>query len=245
VEVDIGSTGAPHGPTSGGSRTTTSVGPAAAEAADQLARVIAARLGGRAVAAGVERADGVVSWAEALRAGSGERAVGRRPRDRRGYLVPLFFDHLHVGRGMSGAVHVTEVEVDTRLGRTRVRRVWAGIAAGRIWAPRLARSQAEGSIVQGIGFALYEQRRSDPVTGRVLTANLEDYRITGIADTPEMVVHFHEAGWDHVPGGGIGLGEVATVAVAASVGNAIHNATGWRPHDLPVRPDRMLAGLGA
>jgi len=99
--------------------------------------------------------------------------------------------------------------------------------------------------VQGIGFALYEQRRGDPASGRVLTTNLEDYRVAGIADTPEITVHFHEAGFDHVPGGGIGLGEVAAVAVAASVGNAIFNATGWRPRDLPVRPDRMLTGLGA
>lgn len=62
---------------------------------------------------------------------------------------------------------------------------------------------------------------------------------------PCCTIHFHEGGWDHVPGGAVGLGEVATIGVAASVGNAIYNATGWRPTELPVRPDRLLHGLRA
>jgi xanthine dehydrogenase YagR molybdenum-binding subunit len=140
-------------------------------------------------------------------------------------------------------VHVTEVEVDTRLGRVRATRVWGGVAAGRIYNTRLARSQCEGSIIQGVGFALYEQRHTDPATGAVLTANLEDYRIPGIGDVPEMEIYFHQDGWDHVRGGGVGLGEVATLGVAASVGNAVFNATGWRPRELPIRPDRLLEGL--
>jgi xanthine dehydrogenase YagR molybdenum-binding subunit len=58
-----------------------------------------------------------------------------------------------------------------------------------------------------------------------------------------MQIHFDESGFEHVSGGGVGLGEVSTMAVAASLGNAIHNATGWRPYHLPVRPDRLLEGL--
>ncbi len=204
-----------------------------------------ARVGGTAAdAAGVRTADGLLSWPDVLAACDGEQATGRRERDRRGYAVPfLSMDHMRIGRGISGAVHVTEVEVDTRLGTTRVLRVWSGLAVGRIWAPRLARNQAEGSVVQGLSFALFEERGHDPNTGEILTANLEDYRIAGIGDTPEITVHFHEQGWEHVPGGGIGLGEVATIAVAASVGNAVRHATGWRPTELPVRPDRVLEGL--
>ena len=56
-------------------------------------------------------------------------------------------------------------------------------------------------------------------------------------------MHFHQEGWDHVPGRGIGLGEVATIAVAAAVGNAVHHATGWRPTERPIRPDRVLDGV--
>jgi xanthine dehydrogenase YagR molybdenum-binding subunit len=216
IRVEIGRTGTVPGPPSTGSQATTSIAPAARDAARRL---------------------------RALGIADGARVVGRRHRDRRGYLTPFSLRGLAVGRGLSAAVHVTEVEVDTRLGRIRPLRVWGGIAVGHIYAPRLARSQCEGGIVQGIGFALYEQRHADPLTGRVLTVNLEDYRLPGIGDTPEITIHFHTEGWDHVNGGGVGLGEISTIGVAASVGNAVHNATGWRPYDLPIRPDRLLEGL--
>ena len=109
-------------------------------------------------------------------------------------------------------MHVTEVEVDTRLGTVRPLRVWAASPSGHIYEERLARSQCEGGVVQGIGYALYEERHIDPVTGIVLTENLEDYRIPGIGDTPEIAVHFHQDGFEHVTGGGVGLGEISTIA---------------------------------
>ncbi|WP_030911487.1 molybdopterin-dependent oxidoreductase [Streptosporangium amethystogenes] len=216
VRVEIGRTGTVYGPPSIGSRTTTSVAPAVRDAARRLRE---------------------------LGLTDGARVVGRRRRDRHGYLTPIAMAGMALGRGFSGAVHVTEVEVDTRLGAVRPLRVWAGIAVGHIYAERLARSQCEGGVVQGIGYALYEERLVDPVTGIVLTANLDDYRIPGIGDTPEITVHFHRDGWEHVNGHGVGVGEISTIGVAASVGNAVHNATGWRPHDLPIRPDRLLEGI--
>jgi len=109
--------------------------------------------------------------------------------------------------------------------------------------------EALGDLV-GLDVGLGHQDRSDgssdqrdPQTGLTLTSNLEDYRIPQLGDTPEITIHFHEPGWEHVPGGGVGLGEVATISPAASVGNAIFNATGFRPTVLPVRPDRLLEGL--
>ncbi len=224
VEVRLGrSTAATtHGPTSGGSRTTVSVWPTAREAAQRLRALV----------------DGPVSGAH-----DGLSATATRGGDRGLRAVPITSDHLQVGRGFSGAVHVTEVEVDTRTGRTRVLTVKGGIAAGRIHVPELARSQCEGSIIQGIGLALYESQVLDPHTGLTLSSTLDDYRIPQLGDTPEIEIHFHEDGWDRVPGGGVGLGEVATISPAASVGNAIHHATGWRPLTLPVRPDRVLEAL--
>jgi xanthine dehydrogenase YagR molybdenum-binding subunit len=230
IRVEIGRTTSAHGPTSGGSRTTTSVAPAVQDAARLLRKEL-----------GIENG----SIADRLDAASGTRVRGKRQRDRHGYLTPFAMNGIAFGRGMSGAVHVTEVEVDTRLGKTRVTRVWAGIAAGHIYNERLAYSQCAGSIIQGVGFALHEERHLDPATGVVLTDNLEDYRIPGIGDTPEIEVHFHQDGWDHVTGGGIGIGELATVGVAASIGNAVRNATGWSPVDLPIRPDRLLEGMHA
>ncbi|MFC3995864.1 molybdopterin-dependent oxidoreductase [Nocardiopsis sediminis] len=237
IRVETGSGDAAHGPGSTGSRTTASVAPAAAEAA----RLLRKELGSRTPSA---PASGALP-PETLDTAAGVRVTGRRRRDRRGYVTPFAMGDVTIGRGFSGAVHIMEVEVDTLLGTVRATRCWAGISAGRIYAERLARNQVEGAIVQGVGYALFEQRVTDPATGTVLTDNLEDYRIPGIGDTPEIEVHFHHEGWEHVPGGGVGLGEVATVGVAAAIGNAVRDATGWRPRHLPIRPDRLLEGIGS
>ena len=102
------------------------------------------------------------------------------------------FAHLEAGAGTPSAVEIAEVEVDMLLGRVRVLHFHSGLAVGRLAAPQLARSQAEGSIVQGIGYALYEGRQIDQTSGQILTTGLEDYRIPGIADTPDMDIHFDE-----------------------------------------------------
>jgi xanthine dehydrogenase YagR molybdenum-binding subunit len=226
VRVELGRTGTVHGPGSVASSATPSIGPAAIDAARRLRAALPA---GPVLAA--------------LGDAEGLRVVGRRRRDRRGYVTPFPIGGLAIGRGFAGAVHLTEVEVDARLATVRVTRVWCGIAAGHIYAERLARSQCEGGIIQGIGYALFEQRHIDPATGVVLTDNLEDYRIPGIGDTPEISLHFHQEGWEHVTGHGVGLGEMSTVGMAASIGNAVYAATGWRPRDLPIRPDRLREGI--
>ncbi len=250
VDVEIGRSSPSHGPTSGGSRTAASVFPtttAATEALrDEVVAVAAGELGlaeARPIDGGIAHRDGVVPWKEALAAAPGVRGAATRGADLARRVVP--FGDSQAGRGLTGAVHLCEVEVDTRLGRTRVLRAWAGLAVGRVLAEGPARSQVEGALVQGIGYALFEERAVDPHTGAVVSASLEDYRIPGMADTPEIEVHFHTEGWEHVPGGGVGIGEVAAVGVAAAVGNAVHHATGWRPTVAPVTPARLLEGLGS
>ncbi len=69
-------------------------------------------------------------------------------------------------------------------------------------------------MIQGLGYALYEARELDPRSGDILSAGMEDYRIPGIADTPGIDVHFDEAGFDHVLGGSVGIGDVGTVATS-------------------------------
>ncbi len=222
VRMGVADGRAPHGPVSGGSRTTPSIWSTTVEAAEQLREVIGARP--------TSEHDGM-------------HARAKRATDRRRGLPVTLPTSIQVGRGFSGALHVSEVEVDTLTGKVRVLTVHGGLAVGRIHSLATARNQCEGSIIQGVGLALYEQQVIDPHTGLTLTSNLEDYRIPQLGDTPEMHIHFHQEGWEHVPGGGVGLGEVATISPAASVGNAIFNATGWRPTHLPIRPDRVLEGL--
>jgi xanthine dehydrogenase YagR molybdenum-binding subunit len=254
VEVEIGRSDLPPGPMAAGSRSTATIVPAALAAAEKLK----GRL--RAAARGQPRDN--APWAELIAAAPDMTIRAERPYDhatrqsdaknplkQSGMIGSVFdwmlrrFAHVSTGRGVAGAVQIAEVEVDTWLGRTRVVRFWSGLTIGKPQVPRLAISQAEGSIIQGIGYALYEGRAYDPASGHVLSAGLEDYRIPGIADTPAMTVYFDEAGFDHVPGGGIGIGEVATVPVAAAIANAMHHATGVRFTDSPMRPDRVLAAL--
>jgi len=255
IEVRLGDSGLAHGPISGGSRTTASIVPAALAAAERLQGELRARTRGKL--------GDNAPWRDILAASPDVAVTAGRPEDSAtaspgvvsplatiGMIGTLFdwiirrFAGIRTGRGATGAVYVAEVEVDTWLGQVRVTRMCAGLSVGRPQVPALARSQVEGSIIQGIGYALYEGRQLDAATGAVLTAGLEDYRIPGIGDTPQMEIHFDEAGFDHVAGGGVGIGEIATLPVAAAVANAIHNATGHRAHALPIRPDRLVALLG-
>jgi xanthine dehydrogenase YagR molybdenum-binding subunit len=254
VEVRLGRSDLPRGPVAAGSRSTASLVPAAQAAAERLK----ARL--RSTTRG--RVGDNAPWPDILAAAPDMALTADRPPDRDGAqadavspltslgLLGSVFDfvlrrfaHLAAGRGTGGTVQVAEVEVDTRLGRTRVVRYWSGLAVGRVQVPALARSQAEGSIIQGLGYALTEARIACPATGRIVSASLDDYRIPGIADTPEIHVHFDEDGFDHVPGGGVGIGEVATVPVAATIATAIRHATGVRCSTAPITPQRLLAGL--
>jgi xanthine dehydrogenase YagR molybdenum-binding subunit len=256
VEVRIGDSRLPEGPGSGGSRTTASVIPPTLLAIQKLKAAIEKNAKRKPVPGSN------APWREMLAASPDLTASGVRPEDAKkmapgiesplkqvGILGWIFgfmmrrFSNLAIGAGVPSSVQVIEVEVDTWLGHIRVVNVHTGIAVGKIAAPALARSQAAGSVIQGIGYALYEAREIDARTGETLSGGMEDYRIPGISDTPVIDVHFDEAGFDHVLGGSVGIGEVATVPTSPAVANAIHNATGIRLNELPIRPDRLISAL--
>jgi len=254
IGVVIGDSALAPGPVSGGSRTTATLVPALLAAADklkaQLRETMRGQIGDNAPWREIIAAsDDIVL--RATRPPDATSAVhrGLSPLQEGGFIGKTFdwvlrrFMHLNTGQGSSGAVYAAEVEVDTLLGHCRVTRYAAGLAVGRVQHPVLARNQVAGSIVQGIGYALYENRQLDQATGAVLTTGLEDYRIPGMADIPEIDIHFDEAGFEHVAGGSIGLGEIATLPVAASIANAVHDATGVRMREIPIRPDRLINAL--
>ena len=224
IEVRIGDSNLPEGPGAGGSRSTASVIPPTLLAVEKLKAAIE-RNARRAPVPGSN-----APWRQLIAASPDLSVSATRPEDekpsapgvrsplREAGLIGIIFSwmmrrmsNIAVGAGVPSSVQVIEVEVDTWLGHVRVLRVHTGIAVGKIAAPALARSQATGSVIQGLGYALYEARETDPRTGDILTAGMEDYRIPGIADTPEFDVHFDEGGFDHVLGGSVGIGEVATV----------------------------------
>ncbi|MCA9489648.1 MAG: molybdopterin-dependent oxidoreductase, partial [Myxococcales bacterium] len=232
IEVEAGISTLVHGPAASGSRCTSSLVPACEDAARLLREELAelARERGLSPDAPI---------AEILRGQPPLRVVGRRRKDDLPPLIPIAMMDFKAGRRFTGTVAVVEVEVDTRLGRVTAKQGHVGVGVGRIVVERLARSQVEGSFVQSLGFALYEQRRLDPGTGRLVTHNLDDYRIPGIGDIPPVDVHFEPRGFEHVRGGAVGVGEVGGVAVPAAVANAVFHATGRRPLRLPLSPEHV------
>ena len=255
IEVRIGHSNLPEGPGSGGSRVTSSIVPPTLLAVEKLKAEIA-RTAARPPMPGSN-----APWRELIAASADIAVSAERPKDHApqpGIVSPLrqaglmglvfgwmlkLFNNMVVGAGVPSSVQVIEVEVDTWLGHVRVLSAHAGFAIGRLAAPVLARSQAAGAVIQGVGYALYETRETDPSTGHVLSGSMEDYRIPGIADMPRLDVHFDEGGFDHVPGGSVGIGEVATVPTSPAIANAICNAIGVRPTEIPIRPDRIVAVL--
>jgi len=133
------------------------------------------------------------------------------------------------------------VGVDEVLGRVRIRRVFGCYDAGRIINPLLARSQAIGAMVMGIGTALLEGTELDYRDGRVVNTNLSDYLVPVNADVPALDAMFLP-GADTIadPIGVKGLGELVIVAVPPAIANAVFNATGKRVTDLPITLDKLL-----
>ncbi len=137
-----------------------------------------------------------------------------------------------------------EVEVDTETGIVRVTRVVAVHDAGRIIDPLTARSQVNGGVLMGIGFALFEDRRMDPQIGIMVNPTMDDYKLLGSLDAPQIDVTFVEVANGLTNTGVMGLGEVAHVASTAAVACAVYDALGVPVRSLPITPDRVLAALG-
>ena len=137
-----------------------------------------------------------------------------------------------------------EVEVDTETGIVRVKHVVAVHDAGRIIDPLTARSQVNGGILMGIGFALFEDRRMDPQLGIMVNPTMDDYKLLGALDVPQIDVTFFEVANGINNTGTMGLGEVAHVASTAAIACAVYDAIDAPVRSLPMTPDRVLAALG-
>ncbi|MEK6320555.1 MAG: xanthine dehydrogenase family protein molybdopterin-binding subunit [Acidobacteriota bacterium] len=144
-------------------------------------------------------------------------------------------------QGVGGA-QMADVSVDIETGIVRINKIVAVQDCGLIIDLKLAESQVYGALIMGVCWALYEEKIMDAKTGRMLNPNMEFYRLAGIADIGEMVVHMMTGkGYDER--GVIGLGEPPAVSPGAVIANAVANAIGVRVPNLPLTPDRVLAAL--
>jgi len=145
---------------------------------------------------------------------------------------------------MTFGAQFAEVDVDTWTGNVRVVRLTAVHDVGRVLNPLLARSQLEGGILQGIGYALFEERVVDERLGLPLNANLHDYKIPTMSDVPAIDASCLDA-VDTVanPVGARGLAEAPIIPTAPAIANAVADALGVVVNDLPITPWRVLGAL--
>jgi xanthine dehydrogenase YagR molybdenum-binding subunit len=143
--------------------------------------------------------------------------------------------------GASG-VQIADVSVDTETGIVKMNRYVAVQDCGLVINPRLAESQVYGAIIMGISTALFEERVMDRQSGKVLNPDMEYYKLAGIADIGNIVVHM-DIRPENDKRGVVGLGEPPAIPICAAVGNAVANAIGVRVPNIPMTPDHVLAAL--
>jgi CO/xanthine dehydrogenase Mo-binding subunit len=155
-----------------------------------------------------------------------------------------------IGRGVSTKLpfgvevgaHVVDVEVDPETGQVTVLRYTAFQDVGRALNPAAVEGQMQGSVVQGLGWALTEAIDYDEA-GRVRNASLLDFRLPTALDVPSIGCVIIETPVPGVPYGLRGVGEVPIVPVAGAVANAIRRAIGVRVTSMPMTPERVLAAI--
>jgi len=244
VTVEIGDSKYPPAGPSGGSTTTggvtTATRRAATDALNQLFAVVAPSLGAKpeeveAVAGRVRVASDPsksLSWKQAC------AKLGATTITGTGKTSPDLMS------GGVGGVQMAEVSVDTETGVVRMEKMVAVQDCGLVIDLKTAESQVLGALIMGVTYSLYEEKIMDQQTGRCLNPNMEFYKLAGIGDVGELVVHMMTGpGYDDR--GVIGLAEPPVVSPGAAISNAVANAIGVRVPHIPLTPPRVLAALEA
>ena len=146
----------------------------------------------------------------------------------------------HEGLSENGAAgtQFAEVEVDTETGEVKVIRIVAVQDCGLVMNRLTCESQINGGVLMGLGYALLENRIMDPQTGYMINPNLEDYKVVGAMEVPEIKSIAFDTDRKVT-----GVGEPATIPTAGAIANAVYNAIGVRIRDLPISPEKILNAL--
>ncbi len=247
VIIRIGDTRFPIGPDSGGSVTAGSITPAVRNAAwEAKGKMLAAVAPGLGLDASdiVVKQSRFVSKSDPSRSYTLKQLAAKMPVDEisvRATRAPEYSkDKLTYG-----GVDYVELAVDTETGRVHIEKVVGAHDCGRPINPTGVISQINGGVLQGISYALFEQRVMDRNKGYMLNANLENYKILGSREVPEIEIHLIENYIAQSSTDAAGIGESAgIITLAAAIGNAFYNATGVRMRTIPMTPARVLEALG-
>lgn len=135
-----------------------------------------------------------------------------------------------------------EVEVDLRTGAVRLIDFVAVADCGRVLNPNLARLQAEGGLVMGIGLALCEEVREN-ARGALTTDSFLEYRIPSRLDVPPVRVEFVESEEPTGPFGAKSIGEIGCNTPAPAIAAAVANAVGVHCRRLPITAEQVFLAL--
>lgn len=229
----------PPGPASGGSFVSRTIAPALIAAAEDAIAKLKKQVAREAGASDqdVRYDKGTFSlpggesmiWADACQLISDKKIAGHGS-----------FDEKYFGEGTSDCVQFAQVEVDTETGIVRVKKIVAIHAMGKPANRITAENQIYGGVIQGVSYALLENRILDRMTGSQLNDGFIDYKIAGSLDVPEIIPVIDA---DERDTGVRALGEPVTIPTSAAIANAVANAIGARVRALPILPDKVLAAL--
>ena len=167
----------------------------------------------------------------------GDRVITARELLQRGPLVAAG-RHDGTPRTVAFNVHGFRVAVDSATGEVRILKSVQAVDAGTVLNPEQLRGQVEGATAQAIGTALYEELLLDGA-GRVTTTALRNYHVPRFADVPDTEVLFADTFDPLGPLGAKSMSEAPYNPVAPALANAVRDALGIRPFELPMSRDRL------
>jgi xanthine dehydrogenase YagR molybdenum-binding subunit len=267
IDVFLGDTSLPEGPTSGGSTVTSAILPAATNAVNEaVTRLLhVATLTPKSPFHGMKPdalavTNGLVHPKEqpqvigaALHPG-GQLTANGVPFEEvlnlanlsgiiaTGRTTPSFEDPKAQGYSLhSYGAHFAEVEWEPEIARLRVSRIFSIFDCGRIINQKAGANQILGAAVMGVGMSLFEGTHYETRSGQPINGNFADYLVATCADLPELNVTFLDYP-DLIVNeyGARGIGEIGMAGVAPAITAAVYHATGVRVRDLPVRIEHLL-----
>jgi CO/xanthine dehydrogenase Mo-binding subunit len=141
----------------------------------------------------------------------------------------------------SFAAQVAEVEVDPATGQVKVKKLTTVHDSGTVLNHLSYTGQIDGGVVTGFGFALMED--NSLVDGKMMTANLGEFKMATIADVPKLTTVLMESANGPIPYQGKAIAEIPNVPTAAAIANAIQDAAGVRLFDLPLTSEKIYVAI--